>query len=307
MYISNKFLTAAVVSALTSTLYAQQQGQPGQGQQQGQQSETQTYNGTILQLLNDTSISPAIKFSEFLYNSSDYQSIIDILNDTEHNVTFFLPSDQVYYDATGETPPTTSNAPVSSTTAAAAPGVASSNAAGSTTRAIGGFMSSIISVQSSRAAATQAPVQTNNQQAAAPTAILHGAAYYKNMVVNKAAGWEEVTTDATFADQFSYLDLIYYHLVNGSVELNQDNSTLVLNSLLTNESVVKVGSSAPLLVQLNNTATGNNSTTGNNAMENNSTAAANWTVGSGLEEGGQINQTFQTTNGIVYVINKSKV
>src|SRR5688572_26982860 len=59
-------------------------------------------NNTILQMLNDTSNSPALKFVEFLHSSPEYQPIIDILSDPLSNVTLFVPSDQVYFDATGE-------------------------------------------------------------------------------------------------------------------------------------------------------------------------------------------------------------
>ncbi|CEP13126.1 hypothetical protein [Parasitella parasitica] len=105
---------------------------------QDQQQQDGNNNLTILQALNNTNSSPALKFVEFLQSSPDYQSILDILNDPSSNVTLFVPSDQVYYEATGQQPPTPAPPPVGNTTTDTNSTSSVNATTSSTTAAVGG-------------------------------------------------------------------------------------------------------------------------------------------------------------------------
>lgn len=363
-----------------------------------QQQQNPSNNVTILQALNDTNSSPALKFVEFLQSSPDYQSILDILNDPSSNVTLFVPSDQVYYEATGQQPPApapvgntnSTNATTPSTTAVAGGGpVASSSAAAapsaSSSSSDGGlpaFLSSVLAGRSSSAAQpgqpTLAPATTGvpqNNPVASGLFVNNMARYVKipnaevvqsyerfgaadasgdakdahSLVMrallverqqqqqqDNASDWKSVTTDAPFVDQFSFADLLTYHLVNGSIQLNDtQNATIVLNTFLTNSTVDKLGYGLPLLLQQQQEedqqqggqGQGQQNQTQGQGQQNqtqglwqqfqqqvggtsNSSngAGGNWTVGSGLGSDANIltNETIQASNGMVYIIDKSK-
>ncbi|GAN08459.1 conserved hypothetical protein [Mucor ambiguus] len=358
-----------------------------------QQQQNPSSNVTILQALNDTNSSPALKFVQFLQSSPDYQSILDILNDPSSNVTLFVPSDQVYYEATGQQPPApapvsntttgtnSTNATMPSSTAVAGGGPAASSttaapAASSSDGGIAALLSSILSGRTSSAAQpaqpTLAPATTGvpqNNPVASGLSGINMARYVKipnaevvqpyerfasdasgdakdahSLVMrallierqqqqqqNNASDWKSVTTDAPFVDQFSFTDLLTYHLVNGSVQLNNtQNATIILNTLLTNSTVDKLGYGLPVLLQqqqqqqdqqqqggqgqgqgqgqqnqtqglwqqLQQQQAGGNSNSSNGS-------GGNWTVGSGLGYANiMTNETIQASNGMVYIIDK---
>lgn len=359
-----------------------------------QQQQNPSNNVTILQALNDTNSSPALKFVEFLQSSPDYQSILDILNDPSSNVTLFVPSDQVYYEATGQQPPAPVPAPVGNTTT----GTNSTNATTPTTTAIAGggpvvsssaaptapassssdgglpaLLSSFLAERSSSAGQpaqpTLAPATTGvpqNNPVASGLSANNLARYVKipnaevvqpyerfgaadasgdakdahSLVMrallferqqqqqqDNASDWESVTTDAPFVDQFSFADLLTYHLVNGSIQLNDtQNATIVLNTFLTNNTVDKLGYGLPLLLQQQQQEEQEqdgqgqgqqNQTQGlwqqlqqqvGGTSNSSNGAGGNWTVGSGMGGDANImtNETIQASNGMVYIIDKSK-
>ncbi|KAL9549926.1 hypothetical protein MBANPS3_004984 [Mucor bainieri] len=383
--------TVSILLGLTAISAQQQQQNPGN-------------NVTILQALNDTNSSPALKFVEFLQSSPDYQSILDILNDPSSNVTLFVPSDQVYYEATGQQPPapappapvgntttgtnsttgTNATAPSSTTIAGGGPigsssAVAVPTASASATSSDGvlpGFLSSILSGRSSSAAQpvqpTLAPATTGvpqNNPIASGLFSNNMARYVKipnaevvqpyerfasdasgdakdahSLVMrallverqqqqqqNNASDWKSVTTDAPFVDQFSFADLLTYHLVNGSIQLNNtQNATIVLNTFLTNGTVDKLGYGLPLLLQQQQQQQDQqqqggqgqgqdqgqqNQTQGlwqqlqqqvGGTSNSSNGAGGNWTVGSGMGGDANImtNETIQASNGMVYIIDK---
>lgn len=290
----------------------------------GAQQQVNNSN-TIFQILNNTDgSSPSFQIMQFLQSSPDYESIINILNDPNHNVTLFVPSDQVYYNITGQTPPpppTTNNngtmAGNSTTgnnmTSTSSVMVATTGISQPATSSTFGFsdLLSIIRASPTAAPTATAPVQARyvklpiaNGDVSESERFVLNEPYEGNLVMralkgayhlhdqqqepqqsqNNSEAMDALTTNP-FYKEFTPLDLIYYHLVNGTVALNE--STVVLNSLLTNSSVNHFGSGSPLLVQ-----PGNDSST--------------LTIGDGYGNNATINQTIQAGNGIIYVIDKSK-
>lgn len=364
----------SILFGLTATISAQQQQQDPSS------------NVTILQALNDTNSSPALKFVEFLQSSPDYQSILDILNDPSSNVTLFVPSDQVYYEATGQQPP----APIGNTTTGTN-STTGTNATAPSTTAVGGgvpvasssaaggmpdFLSSVLGGGSSSAAQpaqpTVAPATTGvpqnnpvasgrlannlaryvripNAEVVQPyerfaSATLGDAKDVHSLVMralvverqdqqqqDNASDWKSVTTDAPFVDQFSFADLLTYHLVNGSIQLNDtQNATIVLNTFLTNSTVDKFGYGLPLLLQQQQQQQEEQGQQGGQGQgqgqgqpnqtqglwhqlqqvggtyNSSSGTGGNWTVGSGMGDDANImlNETIQASNGMVYIIDK---
>lgn len=133
-------------------------------------------------------------------------------------------------------------------------------------------------------------------------------------------------TTSPYIAQFSVLDLIYYHIVNQSITLrnstaqnntgesgnntasqngtsqisiyqtgpdqnsttSQNITTYILNTLLTNSTVDRLGYGSPLVIQpsMNNTG--------------------NLTIGDGIGAA-DINSTITASNGIIYIIDKGKI
>jgi uncharacterized surface protein with fasciclin (FAS1) repeats len=340
-------------------------------------------NNTILQMLNDTSNSPALKFVEFLHSSPEYQPIIDILSDPLSNVTLFVPSDQVYFDATGEQPPATntsgsqnSSQPTDNTTQTAIGTTATAATAASSSVPIHEtFVYVQIAPTPTKVLNMAKYVKVPNAETVHPYGhfaesnletydgpimrALHG---IKGKLQTRnyyaARGWNEVTTNAAFADQFSYTDILNYHLVNGSVQL--ENNTIVLNTFLTNNTVNKLGYGSPICIQKGQQAqqqpdqpqssgpspsevqpsqTQPSTQTGwqteppgfftetpeqppfepmetpepqwllKQQQQEDGGGSTEWTIGTGSKDDAQImeNQTLRASNGIIYIIDKSKM
>ncbi|KAI7904250.1 uncharacterized protein BX663DRAFT_559957 [Cokeromyces recurvatus] len=290
------------------------------------QQPNNTYsNNTIFQVLNDTTTSPAFKFMQFLQSSPDYQPILELLSNTSSNLTLFIPSDQVYYEVTGEHPPTLtdpSNNTTNSTTngtEASTTTTSSSSSLLSTTTTITGSVTTMADPSFSMGLPN---IFTVSHQAEATSIysltkkdyiynsydnIMNNPNPEKRIVLSMRAevlskfgslkmpqpqlgihkaidqgNWEAVTSDPIFANSFNHTDLAYYHLVNGSTVLT--NTTMVLDSLLTNTTVNKWYSYSQLVVQQRN----------------------NLTVGNGLGNDANIlaDKTIQASNGIIYIIDK---
>ncbi|KAI9483855.1 MAG: hypothetical protein EXX96DRAFT_477218 [Benjaminiella poitrasii] len=244
-----------------------------------QQENSTATNGTILQLLNDTTTSPALRFAQFLQSSPDYQPIIDLLSDVSSNITLFVPFDQVYYEATGEQPPASPTDPNNNTT--------DGNTTNPTTTSSYGEPTSVTPSSSPLVSIlpffSSTPINSPTPQTTPLFSIPNMVNYYIPRPLNiRKANWESVTTNAACVDQFSYADIIRYHLVNGSFALT--NRTMVLDSLLVNTTINKWGSGSPLIVQ----------------------QGSNLTVGTGLGNDAHIlsNRTIQASNGVIYVIDK---
>ncbi|RCH95415.1 hypothetical protein CU098_007729 [Rhizopus stolonifer] len=317
-------------------------------------------NQTILQALNDTNASPALKFVALLQSSPDYQPIVDLLSDPSSNVTLFVPSDQVYYNATGQMPTTNNTDMQNSTT-----GGNTDSSGFSPTGAVGVFFSSIIyggqssatsnaeqqqpptsvtSAGATNAGAAPVATSTQNDDAAAtalrsvfspffpaPTSLPNMAKYVRMsneeylqpyhdsmysfkpvslqaaLPDNDTSGWNQVIANTPFADQFNLIDLLSYHVVNGTTQFQ--NSTNILNTLLSNNSIDKLGYGLPLIVQQQQQQQQQQQYQvyhKRQEMTNNTSSDSIWTVGNGLDNSAHImmNQTIQASNGIVYVVDK---
>lgn len=307
-----RITTAAAVCALAGLVGAQQQV---------------NNTNTIFQILNNTDgSSPSSQIMQYLQSSPDYESIVNILNDPNNNVTFFVPSDQVYYNITGQQPPATTNTTMgnngtmagnsttgsnmTSTSSTSSVMVATTGIPQPATTSTFGFSDLLSMIRASPTAAPTATPQIQARYVKIPLTNGDVSEDAERFVLNEPSNGNLVmralkgayhlhnqqqqqqnneTIDALttnpYYKEFTPLDLAYYHLVNGSVTLNE--STVILNSLLTNSTVNKFGSGSPLLVQ-----PGNDSSV--------------LTVGDGYGNNATINQTIQAGNGIIYVINKSK-
>lgn len=314
-----RITTAAAVCALAGLVVAQQQDNNSTQQQDNN-------NNTIFHILNNTDgSSPSSQIMHYLQSSPDYESIVNILNDPNNNVTFFVPSDEVFYNITGQQPPATTNGTMgnngttagnsttgnnmTSTYSSSSLMVATSGISQPATTSTFGFSDLLSMIQASPTAAPTATSQSQARYVKIPLANGDGSEDSERFVLNEPSNGNlvmralkgsyhlhnrqeqpqqnnatiDALTTSPYYMEFTPLDLAYYHLVNGSVTLNE--STVILNSLLTNSTVNKFGSGSPLLVQ-----PGNDSSV--------------LTVGDGYGNNATINQTIQAGNGIIYVINK---
>ncbi|KAG2200092.1 hypothetical protein INT47_007737 [Mucor saturninus] len=316
----------------------QQTPQPQQTQQP-QQPQQQQPAGTIFQILNKTDgTSPAPKFAQFIQSSPDYQPIVDLLNDPTNNLTMFVPSDGLFYNITGQQPPiikqvtttvqTTVKVPastvrvpastvVSSATVTASASTVTARASTVTARAstvtsratspaagaAGGFgMSDIMSALRTQNGAVQPTHRAQFVRLANYGEDASKDYFIQEGQVAKALAGIKLTqyidgdnnngqslnftnvSTSPFVNEFSVLDLLYYHVSNGSVNLQQ-NETMVLNTILRNETVDRLGFGSPLVVQPVN-------------------STGNLTVGDGLGHDAFINQTYNASNGALYIIDK---
>ncbi|KAI9359778.1 hypothetical protein BD770DRAFT_409482 [Pilaira anomala] len=291
------------------------------------QSKTGGSN-TIFQILNTTNASsPALyQFAYFLNSSPDYQPIIDILNDPNSNVTLFVPEDGLLYNLTGQKIPalpsttTTSRRVVATKTSSLKP------IRTTTLPSSFGYSDLLSAIYSSPTPNNQANYirlpnvdeddSTRYFEAGAPTIkqSLSGLLVNNNgtVTIDSSANITNITT-SPFASNFSVLDILYYHIVNGTQSF-QENTTAILSSLLTNSTINKFGYSSPVLVQPNLNLTefwmneGNSSMVGNmtngTMIESNNNTWANLTVGNGLGYDASINGTYNASNGAIYIIDK---
>lgn len=287
-------------------------------------------NGTIFQILNKTDgSSPAPQFAQFLQSSSDYQPIIDLLNDPSNNLTIFVPSDGLFYNITGQNPPiiqqvtttvqTTVKVPASTvrvpastvtvtpstvtakaSTVTATAGTVTSRAASAASFGLSDIMSALRTQQAAKPTQQAKYVRLDNFNE--DTTVKNYFVSEKQEQVVKALAGIKLTqfvdtqqsglnftnvSTSPFVNEFSVLDLLYYHVLNGSVTL-ENNETTVFNTFLTNETVNLFGSGSPLLVQPVN-------------------STGNLTVGDGLGNDANINSTYKASNGAIYIIDKGNL
>lgn len=264
-------------------------------------------NHTIFQILNSTNgSSPAPYFAQFLLSSPDYKPIIDLLNDPKNNLTVFVPSDGLLYNLTQQQAPalnkTNSTKPTTTakgtTTTKVTTTRTSLRAIGTTTLPSNFGFPEFASMLSSWGGAS--PTSHANF-IRLPSVDDKTSDYFfvgqNAKAVNFLASQQNSTTNGTisssngtnittspFAQEFSILDLLYYHIINGSQSL-QNGSTYVFDSFLTNSTVNKFGSGSALLVQPG-------------------PEGSNLTVGDGFGYDASINNTFNASNGAIYLINK---
>lgn len=257
---------------------------------------------TIFQILNNTNgSSPAPQFAQFLQSSPDYQPIVDLLNDPTSNLTVFVPSDGLFYNITGQIAPVLNQ--TNSTTSAGTASTSTASAAATSLPSSFGLSDFLSILKTSPASAkptNQAKyVRLDNFNSESPNNYF--VSEHQDRVIQALSGikltnyitldsqnssnFTNVTT-SPFVNEFSVLDLLYYHVLNGSITLN-NNQTAVFDSLLTNNTVNRFGSGSPLLVQPGN-------------------STGNLTVGDGLGYDANINNTYKASNGAIYLIDKGK-
>lgn len=287
-----------------------------------QQIQQQPSNSTVFQVLNNTDgSSPSYQILQMLQGNPEFQSVIDILNDPNNNVTIFVPSDQVYYNITGQEPPsnnatagnngTTTNSTASATSTRGQRRPTSTPVVPSGVRTSFGLSDilSLISPQTVNAPGAAPTVQANyiklplfeDEHSEGAERFVVSEPNTGNLVMRALNGdlvrrqtvTEESSnnnasnyTTSPYYNEFNATDLAWYHVVNGSVPLNE-TTTIVLNTLLTNSTVDRFGSGSPLLVH-----PGNDSKI---------------MVGTGLGYDATINQTIEAGNGMIYIIDKGKV
>ncbi|GAA5807853.1 hypothetical protein MFLAVUS_001232 [Mucor flavus] len=258
-------------------------------------------NHTIFQILNSTNgSSPAPYFAQFLLSSPDYKPIIDLLNDPKNNLTVFVPSDGLFYNLTQQQTPALNktNSTKPTTTTKGTTTRTSLRPIGTTTLPSNFGFPEFASMLSSWGGASptshanfirlpNVDDKTSNdlfvgQNAKAVNFLDSQQNSTTNSTISSSNG-TNITT-SPFAHEFSILDLLYYHIINGSQSL-QNGSTYVFDSFLTNSTVNKFGSGSALLVQPG-------------------PEGSNLTVGDGLGYDASINNTFNASNGAIYLINK---
>ncbi|CAO3684202.1 hypothetical protein G6F70_001951 [Rhizopus microsporus] len=251
-----------------------------------------TTNSTIYEVLNSTESSPVQWISQFLQSSPNYESLINLLNQSETNITVFIPSDQVY-------------------------------------QAISSFMNSTNNTTNGGGTTNGGTNNGNSSNGGTST----------NGSENNGASFNmSQYFTSPYIMNFNMTDVIYYHIVNESI-LIQDlfsNDTMgnatVVNSLVSNDTINRLGYGVQLLLQkiqanqTNSTETSGNQTNGTETSGNqtnstetsgdqsstlvtdgssNNNTGFNYTIGNGFGYA-TINTTqiVQTSNGIIYIIDK---
>ncbi|KAF7726648.1 hypothetical protein EC973_008521 [Apophysomyces ossiformis] len=230
---------------------------------------------SIIQILNASQLSPAYKFVQLLESSPDYQPMINLLSQPG-NLTFFVPSDEVFDQLS-----LTTSSPTQTSASMTNPTANPSGMAGASTMQTPSGNSTTTSSQM-----TVAQPQTTQTGGGGSFGRL---GKIRSAVTNRVL---QADSDGVFvsegAQTFAVMDLIRYHLVNKTYNLPDDlqSNTSVVNTLLTNQTLDASGQGAPLLIHKY----------GNSSM--------NCTVGNGLGEANLTTGGIVASNGVIYVINK---
>ncbi|CEG70152.1 hypothetical protein RMATCC62417_06099 [Rhizopus microsporus] len=281
-----------------------------------------TTNSTIYEVLNSTESSPVQWISQFLQSSPNYESLINLLNQSETNITVFIPSDQVYQAISSFTNSTNNTTNGGGTANGGTNNGNSSNGTSSNGTSSNGNSSDGNSSNgnSSNGGSSNGGSSTNGSEN-------NGASFNMSQYFT-----------SPYIMNFNMTDVIYYHIVNESI-LIQDlfsNDTMgnatVVNSLVSNDTINRLGYGVQLLLQkiqanqtnstetpgnqTNGTGTSGNQTNGTEASggqsstlvtdgSSNNNAGFNYTIGNGFGYA-TINTTqmVQTSNGIIYIIDK---
>ncbi|GAA5799273.1 hypothetical protein HPULCUR_004683 [Helicostylum pulchrum] len=260
-------------------------------------------NHTIFEILNSTNgSSPAPYFAQFLLSSPDYKPIIDLLNDPKNNLTVFVPADGLFYNLTQQQAPTLNETnSTEPTTGTATKGTATRTSLppiGTTTLPSNFGFPEFASMLNSWGGASSPTNHANFIRLPNVDDKTSNDFFVDQKVVNFLDSQQNSTTNGTissssngtnittspFAQEFSIVDLLYYHIINGSQSLH-NGTTYVFDSFLKNSTVNKFGSGSALLVQPG-------------------PEGSNLTVGDGLGYDASINNTFNASNGAIYIINK---
>ncbi|CEI94792.1 hypothetical protein RMCBS344292_08997 [Rhizopus microsporus] len=271
-----------------------------------------TTNSTIYEVLNSTESSPVQWISQFLQSSPNYESLINLLNQSETNITVFIPSDQVYQAISSFTNSTNNTTNGGGTANGGTNNGNSSNGNSSNGNSSNGNSSNGGSSNggSSNGGSSNGSSSTNGSEN-------NGASFNMSQYFT-----------SPYIMNFNMTDVIYYHIVNESI-LIQDlfsNDTMgnatVVNSLVSNDTINRLGYGVQLLLQkiqanqTNGTGTSGDQTNGTEASggqsstlvtdgSSNNNTGFNYTIGNGFGYA-TINTTqmIQTSNGIIYIIDK---
>lgn len=238
-----------------------------------------TTNSTIYEVLNSTESSPVQWISQFLQSSPNYESLINLLNQSETNITVFIPSDQVYQAISNFT-----------------------NSTNNTTNGGGTTNGGTNNGNSSNGSSSNSSSSTNgseNNSASFNMSQYFTSPYIMNFNMTDVIYYHIVNESILIQDLFS----------NDTM----GNATVV-NSLVSNDTINRLGYGVQLLLQkiqanqTNSTETSGNqpSTPVTDGSSNNNTGF-NYTIGNGFGYA-TINTTqmVQTSNGIIYIIDKGK-
>ncbi|CEJ05359.1 hypothetical protein RMCBS344292_19302 [Rhizopus microsporus] len=301
-----------------------------------------TTNSTIYEVLNSTESSPVQWISQFLQSSPNYESLINLLNQSETNITVFIPSDQVYQAISSFMNSTNNTTNGGGTTNGGTNNGNSSNGGSSNGNSSNGGSSNGNSSNGGSSNGNSSNGGSSNGNSSNGNSSngnsSNGGTSTNGSENNGASFNMSQYFTSPYIMNFNMTDVIYYHIVNESI-LIQDlfsNDTMgnatVVNSLVSNDTINRLGYGVQLLLQkiqanqTNSTETSGNQTNGTETSGNqtnstetsgdqsstlvtdgssNNNTGFNYTIGNGFGYA-TINTTqiVQTSNGIIYIIDK---
>ncbi|KAI8090002.1 uncharacterized protein BX664DRAFT_146770 [Halteromyces radiatus] len=216
----------------------------------------QLTNSTLLSILNTTQLSPSYKFIQLLQSSPELKPVLDVLS-KPGNVTLFVPSDAVFdrliqqYNQTQQQQN------------------GGSSSGGNGTSSSGGT-----------GALTEGTTATDAIETDTSLSMAAADASGNNSTASQGSGNQGQSVfpqGFRIYQNFTLLDVINYHIVNETVLLqNETNQTVILNSLLTNQTADKFGYGMPLILNSNTTqqnSSSSSSTSGGGGSSGSSSAA----------------------------------
>lgn len=248
----------------------------------------QMTNTTILGILNTTQLSPATKFLQLLTSSEDYKPILDLLSDPG-NITVFVPSDKALAELQQKYNSSSSNGTRSSggsrgngsSDQSSNPEDSSPNGMGTAAYAI--LPENLKMLQQNNESSSSSGGDNNNNSTTGGSSSSSNSTSSNNTVA-------QIFSHGPYKE-YDILDILSYHIVNGSYMLTDLNHSSVLHTLLTNQTLDKNGIGMPIVVT--NNGTGNSSS----SQSSNSTSSSSEEGG-----GGGATSNSQATSGSFVIL-----
>ncbi|KAI8341284.1 hypothetical protein BC941DRAFT_487612 [Chlamydoabsidia padenii] len=233
----------------------------------------QLTNSTLLAILNTTQLSPSPKFIQLLQSSPDYKPVLDLLSQPG-NITLFVPSDAVFDrliqefqetqqsqggggggsgDQSNNTTGSSGTSGGTDGTNVTMPAMAAAGGGGNDTiPGSGGASNSTENGGGSSNSTENGGGSSNSTTGGGSSNSTTGGGSGND--TQQSSGQSVFPQGFTIFSNFSVVDILNYHILQEKVLLhNQANQTVLLNSMLTNQTADKFGYGMPFILNSNTT------------------------------------------------------